>query len=203
MSPQGRSQGRTSPEARSAEGSPTSSLPGTHGLCTNTAVLPTPHFVISEARLLANLERIAALRRISGAKVVLALKCFSTWGVFDLIRPFVDGTTSSSVYEARLGHETFGGETHAYSVGFSGEDVEAVDTIADKIIFNSLSQYRAHAGRLRRCRSIGLRINPEVSYARQTLADPARPCSRLGVRKVGALRGSVRRHRWRNAPFQL
>src|SRR5262252_924328 len=98
-----------------------------HARSMNTAVLPTPHFVISEARLLANLERIAALRRQSGVKVVLALKCFSTWGVFDLIRPFLDGTTSSSVYEARLGFETFGGETHAYSVGFSGEDVEAVD----------------------------------------------------------------------------
>jgi carboxynorspermidine decarboxylase len=149
----------------------------------NTAVLPTPYFVISEARLLANLERIAALRRQSGVKVVLALKCFSTWGVFDLIRPFLDGTTTSSVYEARLGFDTFGGETHAYSVGFSGEDVEAVDAFADKIIFNSLSQYRAHAARLHRCRSVGLRINPEVSYARQTLADPARPCSRLGVRR--------------------
>jgi carboxynorspermidine decarboxylase len=46
------------------------------------------------------------------------------------------------VYEARLGHEAFGGETHAYGVAFSAEDVRAVDPIADKIIFNSLSQYR-------------------------------------------------------------
>src|SRR5262245_7488925 len=111
-----------------------------------TTDLPTPHFVISEARLLANLERIDALRRVSGVKVVLALKCFSTWGVFDVMRPYLDGTTSSSVYEARLGYETFGGETHVYSVGFSTEDVEAVDSIADRIIFNSLSQLRAHAG---------------------------------------------------------
>lgn len=146
--------------------------------------LTTPYFVIDENRLTANLQRIDALRQRSGAKVVLALKCFSTWGVFDLIRPYLDGTTSSSLYEAQLGHETFGGETHAYSVGFSAEDVDAVDPIADKIIFNSLSQYRAHAPRLRQCQEIGLRINPEVSYARQTLADPARPHSRLGVRKA-------------------
>jgi carboxynorspermidine decarboxylase len=87
------------------------------------------------------------------------------------------------VYEVRLGHESLGGETHAYSVGFSAADVDEVDGLADKVIFNSLSQLRLHAGRLRQCRSVGLRINPEVSYARQSLADPARPCSRLGVRK--------------------
>ena len=48
---------------------------------------------------------------------MLALKCFSTWGVFDLMRDHLDGTTSSSLYEARLGREEFGGEVHAYSVG--------------------------------------------------------------------------------------
>lgn len=148
------------------------------------AALATPYFVIDEQQLLVNLQRIDALRQRSGAKVVLALKCFSTWGVFDVMRPYLDGTTSSSVYEAHLGYETFGGETHAYCVGFSAQDVEAVDSIADKIIFNSLSQYHAHAPRLRHCQEIGLRINPEVSYAKQTLADPARPHSRLGVRKA-------------------
>ncbi|MFO0820829.1 MAG: carboxynorspermidine decarboxylase [Pirellulales bacterium] len=143
----------------------------------------TPSFVISEAKLLANLRQVDLLRQLSGAKVVLALKCFSTWGVFDILRPYLDGTTSSSVYEARLGHETLGGETHAYSVGFSADDVLAVDEFADKVIFNSPFQLRSLAGRLRRCRSVGLRINPEISYARQTLADPARECSRLGARR--------------------
>jgi carboxynorspermidine decarboxylase len=145
---------------------------------------PTPSFVIYETHLLKNLRRIGTLREQSGAKVLLALKCFSAWGVFEIMRPFLDGTASSSGYEARLGYETFGGETHVYSVGFSAEDVKAIDGIADKIIFNSVSQYRAHAGRLRQCRSVGLRINPEVSYAHQTLADPARRRSRLGVRKA-------------------
>jgi carboxynorspermidine decarboxylase len=63
-------------------------------------------------------EDHSAVARGSGAKSVLALKCFSTWSVFDLMREYMDGTTSSSLYEARLGREKFGGETHAYSVGF-------------------------------------------------------------------------------------
>jgi carboxynorspermidine decarboxylase len=152
-----------------------------------TSCVPaTPYFLISEARLLENLRRVDVLRERSGAKVLLALKCFSTWGVFALMRPFLDGTTSSSLYEARLGHEMLGGETHAYAVAFSAEDIRAVDEIADKVVFNSISQYAAHVSALRRCDSVGLRLNPEVSYARHPLADPARPSSRLGVRKRDA-----------------
>lgn len=146
--------------------------------------LATPYFLISETALLKNLQRVQTLRDLSGAKIVFALKCFSTWGVFELMRPYMHGTTSSSPFEVQLGFETFGGETHAYSVGFSAADVEAVDGMADKIIFNSISQLEAHVSRLKKCRSIGIRLNPEVSYSRNPLADPARQCSRLGVRKA-------------------
>lgn len=144
---------------------------------------PTPYFVISEARLAENLRRVNVLRELSGAKILLALKCFSTWGVFPLMRPFIDGSTSSGLYEVRLGHELLGGETHAYSVGFSADDVRAVDAMADKVIFNSRSQYEAYGELLTRCKSVGLRLNPEVSYSHNALSDPSRRFSRLGVRR--------------------
>src|ERR1035441_6327540 len=106
------------------------------------ASLKTPYYLIDEQRLVKNLEKIKRLRERSGAKSVLALKCFSTWSVFDLMREYMDGTTSSSLYEARLGHEKFGKETHAYSVAFSEEEVKAVLPYASKIIFNSVSQLK-------------------------------------------------------------
>jgi len=59
------------------------------------AVVPTPYYLIDEARLVLNLEKLAALRERTGVKSVLALKCFATWSVFDLMRPYLDGTTSS------------------------------------------------------------------------------------------------------------
>ena len=65
----------------------------------------TPYYLVDEARLLRNLEVVRDVREASGAKVVLALKCFATWSVFDLMARYLDGTTSSSVNEARLGHE--------------------------------------------------------------------------------------------------
>ena len=143
--------------------------------------LKTPYFMIDEAKLIANLEVAKRLKEQSGVKLVLALKCFSTWGVFDLIKPYLDGTTSSGPYEVRLGHETFGGETHAYSVGYSEDDVKEVIEICNKLIFNSQSQLTAYRHLVEGKVSVGLRLNPGVSYAGQDLANPAREFSRLGV----------------------
>ncbi len=137
--------------------------------------------MISEQKLIENLEKARQLKTLSGVKLVLALKCFSTWGVFDLMKPYLDGTTSSGPYEVKLGKETFGGETHAYSVGYSEEDVREVTDICDKMIFNSQSQLDAYRHLVDGKSSIGLRINPGVSYAGQDLANPARQFSRLGV----------------------
>ncbi len=142
--------------------------------------LPTPYYHIDERKLLGNLKTIDRIRRQSGAKVVLALKCFSTWSVFGLMKKYLDGTTSSSPHEARLGYEKFGKEVHAYSVGYTRHDVAAVRGFADKIIFNSVSQLEMLyplAGRS----SVGLRVNPGFSYSHFDLADPARRYSRLGV----------------------
>ena len=151
--------------------------------------LPTPYFMIDEDKLVHNLEIAKKLKELSGVKLVLALKCFSTWGVFDIIKPYLDGTTSSGPYEVMLGHETFGGadsgkENHAYSVGYSEEDVKAVVGICDKMIFNSLSQLQAHRHLVEGKASIGIRLNPGVSRAGQDLADPARQFSRLGVQEA-------------------
>jgi carboxynorspermidine decarboxylase len=143
--------------------------------------LKTPYFMIDESKLIRNLEIAKQLKELSGVKLVLALKCFSTWGVFDIIKPYLDGTTSSGPYEVKLGYETFGGETHAYSVGYSEEDVKDVADICDKMIFNSQSQLAAYRHLVEGKASLGLRLNPGVSYAGQDLANPARQFSRLGV----------------------
>jgi carboxynorspermidine decarboxylase len=142
--------------------------------------IQTPYYLIDESRLLKNLERIARVRELSGVKSVLALKCFSTWAVFDLMKEYMDGTTSSSLYEARLGHEKFGKEVHAYSVAFSDEDVKEVRKFATKIIFNSVSQLNRFLPSVKGL-PVGLRVNPGVSHSGFDLADPARCHSRLGV----------------------
>jgi len=148
--------------------------------------LATPYYLIHERKLLRNLKIIERLRRRSGAKCLLALKCFSAWCVFDLMRRYMDGTTSSSLFEARLGREKFEKEVHAYSVAWKRDEIRRVRKLADKLIFNSISQFQAFSNEAHGL-SLGLRVNPKVSYSHFDLADPARRYSRLGATDRRAL----------------
>ena len=126
---------------------------------------------------------IKRVRDKSGAKSLLALKCFSTWSVFDLMKQYMDGTTSSSLYEARLGHEKFGKETHVYCVAYSEKEIKEITSYADTIIFNSIAQLKKFHEDCSN-KNLGIRINPKLSYSEFDLADPARRYSRLGVSKM-------------------
>ncbi|MGE0582078.1 MAG: carboxynorspermidine decarboxylase [Steroidobacteraceae bacterium] len=141
--------------------------------------MQTPYYLIDKSKLLRNLRVIEAVRERAGARVLLALKCFASWSVFDLMRQYMDGTTSSSLYEVRLGREKFGGEAHAYSVAYADDEIDEVVSHADKIIFNSIGQLERYEGRAAGLPR-GLRLNPQVSSSSFDLADPARPFSRLG-----------------------
>ncbi|RPI79112.1 MAG: carboxynorspermidine decarboxylase [Desulfobacteraceae bacterium] len=152
--------------------------------------LETPYYLIDERKLLRNLKIIKQVRDCSGAKFVLALKCFAAWGVFPLLREYMDGTTASSPYEARLGKEKFGKEVHIYSPGYSDADIREISEYADTVIFNSISQLRRFHSRVRG-RQVGLRVNPGRSYSHFDLADPARRFSRLGVIDKQALRKAL------------
>ncbi|WP_367104388.1 carboxynorspermidine decarboxylase [uncultured Psychrobacter sp.] len=160
-------------------------------LSTPLSALPTPYYLLDEASIVANMQIIERLCQLSGAKALLALKCFATWGVFEVMQPFLHGTTSSSLNEVRLGYETFGNnsaannkekkETHAYSVAYSADEIDEVLNYADKIIFNSISQLTAFKDKAQAKNiPVGLRLNPKTSNSSFIIADPARPFSRLG-----------------------
>ncbi|MEZ0168546.1 carboxynorspermidine decarboxylase [Microvirga sp. TS319] len=155
-------------------------------------MIATPYYLIDKSALLRNMRIIQHVRERSGAKVLLALKCFATWSVFDLMRQYMDGTTSSSLFEVKLGREKFGGETHAYSVAFADHEIDDVVANADKIIFNSISQFERFADKTIAL-DRGIRLNPLVSSSDFDLADPARPHSRLGEWDVSKIVGIVDR----------
>ncbi|MEY4108350.1 MAG: hypothetical protein RL181_2692, partial [Bacteroidota bacterium] len=70
--------------------------------------VPPPAFVLDEARLRKNLERIQSVQKRSGAQVILALKGFAFWRVFPMVGEYLCGATASSLYEARLIFEEMG-----------------------------------------------------------------------------------------------
>ena len=155
-------------------------------------MIQTPFYLIDKTKLLRNMEIIGRLREGSGAKALLALKCFATWSAFDLMREHMDGTTSSSLYELRLGAEKFGRETHAYSVAWADHEIAEAVSHADKIIFNSIGQLERFDNQSAGIQR-GLRLNPRFSTSGFDLADPARPFSRLGEWDVDRIMGVIDR----------
>ena len=143
----------------------------------------TPYFLIDEKRLIHNLEILKELQEDTGCKILLAQKAFSMFSVYPLIRNYLAGTTASGLYEAKLGKEFFGGETHVYSPAYREDEFEEILNTADDILFNSPSQVRKYGERAKNAgKSIGLRVNPECSTQEgHEIYDPCGQGSRLGT----------------------
>ena len=141
-----------------------------------------PRYVIDERALRRNLETLKGVSERSGAKVLLAQKAFSCTAVYPLCAKYLAGTTASSLFEARHGHDNFGGETHVFAPAFAPEEIDELLGLVDHIVFNSPRQVAKFGEKARRRGvSVGLRVNPEVSVATTPAYDPCRPGSRLGT----------------------
>lgn len=145
--------------------------------------IPSPCYVLEEARLEANLQLMQKVQEQAGVSIILALKGFSMWSVFPLVGQYLQGCTASSVWEAKLAKFEMGKEVHAYSPAYKQADMDELVRLVNHISFNSLSQWQRYRQQVSEAGiSMGLRINPEHREADTELYDPSAPGSRLGVR---------------------
>ena len=145
--------------------------------------LKTPCYVIDEKQLKKNLSILQKVEKDTGCKILLAQKAFSCFYEYPLIGQYLDGTTASGLYEARLGKEEMGKENHVFAPAYKDADIKELGEICDHIIFNSFAQLRRHKDAVSG-KSLGLRINPECStQGEHAIYDPCAPGSRLGVTK--------------------
>lgn len=147
------------------------------------AAFPTPYFLVDEGRLRHNLTILKGVCERTGCKILLAQKAFSMFAAYPVIREYLAGTTASGLFEARLGHEQFGGETHVFSPAYREEEFVQLLQYADDFVFNSPSQLRKYGRRAKDAgKSVGLRVNPECSTQEgHAIYDPCAPGSRLGT----------------------
>lgn len=155
----------------------------------NVASVETPAYVVDRGLLKKNLEKLAMVQRESGAKILLAMKGFSMFATFDLVREYLHGCCSSGLHEALLGHEEFRKELHVYAPAFKQAEMEAIIPISHHISFNSPTQWQKWKPMLDAARaagkhapSPGIRVNPEHSEVECSLYDPCSPSCRLGTR---------------------
>lgn len=143
--------------------------------------LKTPCYVVDEGQLEENLKLLKQVSQETGCRILLAQKAFSCFYEYPLIGNYLDGTTASGLYEARLGKEEMGLENHVFAPAYREEDILELREICDHTIFNSFAQLERFRG-LCEGVSVGMRINPECSTQEgHEIYDPCAPGSRLGV----------------------
>ncbi len=145
--------------------------------------IKTPAFIIDEAQLVANLTKLADIRKQSGCKVLYAMKALPCSRVLEIAKPFVDGFAVSSLFEAQLAQEILGesGEIHLTTPALIAEELYELTTLCSHINFNSLTHYEHYSPIVRTQTSMGLRVNPKLSFLKDDRFNPCRRYSKLGV----------------------
>lgn len=152
----------------------------------------TPYYVVDEQLLINNLKILKSVSDGTGCRILLAQKAFSMFCVYPLIGRYLDGTASSSLFEAKLGREGMGKEVHVFSPAYREEEFDELMEVCDHIVFNSPEQWMRYKDRV--CTfnntakasgtgqiSCGLRINPEYSEIDIDMYNPCGENSRFGI----------------------
>ncbi|MDF2819695.1 MAG: nspC [Clostridiales bacterium] len=146
--------------------------------------VPTPSYIVDERLLIKNLDLLKSVSDRTGCHVLLAQKAFSMYSTYPLIGKYLSGTTASSLFEAKLGKEEMGKETHIFAPAYQEHEIDEIISICDHIVFNSFSQWKKYKNKVvasGKSVSCGIRVNPEYSEIETDIYNPCFENSRLGV----------------------
>lgn len=145
-------------------------------------LIKQPAFILNLDKLKENLALMRSVQSQSGAKILLALKGFSMWKVFPLIKEYLSGATASSLYESRLIFDEMNEKAHVYSPAYNPHEFNEIIRYSSNLTFNSINEWNKYKeGALKNGISCGLRVNPEFSDVKTDLYNPGNPESRLGI----------------------
>jgi len=139
---------------------------------------------LDEEELARSLGILSRLRQQSGVKALYSIKSLPLSRVLELAKPFVDGFSASSLFEALQAKEILAGtgSIHLTTPGINFAELDQLLTTVSHLSFNSLSQLQRYHGQNRLASaSIGLRVNPQLSYLDDDRYNPCRLHSKLGV----------------------
>ena len=145
--------------------------------------LDTPAYVINEKVLDKDMRLLRQIADQAGCRLLYSPKASSLAPVLSGVAKHVDGFACSSLFELRLVCELCrgNGSLHVVSPLIDGSTLEEFDDRLNYVTFNSLSQWQNLRSHVSASTSIGLRINPELSFIRDARYDPCCTNSKLGV----------------------
>ncbi|WP_080241116.1 carboxynorspermidine decarboxylase [Spirosoma rigui] len=156
---------------------------------TRQPTIPSPCFILEEAKLRRNLELIDSVQKAAGVTIILALKGFSMYSAFPIVREYLSGATASSLNEVKLVNEYMDVKAHTYIPAYQDHDFDEVLTRSSHLTFNSWSQWERFGPRVAQYNqqnpdarvSCGIRVNPQYSEVATDMYNPCVPGSRLGA----------------------
>jgi len=143
----------------------------------------SPAFIIDEAAIVECLQVLTQLRAQSGCKVLYSVKALPLSYVLETVKPYVDGFSVSSLFEARLAKEILAGagSLHLTTPGIRADEIDELSHLCSHISFNSLSQHQRYVDQIQAQTSIGLRVNPKLSFLDDDRFNPCGQYSKLGA----------------------
>ncbi len=142
----------------------------------------TPVYLLDETLVEENMRILRYVRDRTGCKILHALKAYATFATFPTMGRYLDGTSASGLYEARLGREEFGGEIHTFGAAYKEGEIRRIVGYSNTLIFNSFYQLERYGGLARKGGAeIGLRVNPGHAEVATEMYNPCAPFSRLGI----------------------
>lgn len=144
--------------------------------------IETPSFIIDERRILDLVGPVQGVVSAAGGRLLYAMKAQANADVLRALQEQVSGFAASSLFEAELARSTLGdaGSVHITTPGFRADELPRLNELCDYVALNSLSQLDRFAPAFTDA-SVGLRVNPELSFVKDSRYDPCRARSKLGV----------------------
>ena len=138
--------------------------------------IKTPYFVFSEKEILKNIDFIRNLN--VPLTFLYSTKSLPNGFILSLMKEKVDGFSVSSIFEGKIA-KSYLKNIHYISPVIKEDEIEKVSTLCHRITLNSLSQFNLLKDKTNS--SLGLRINPEISFIKDKKYDPSRRDSKLGI----------------------
>lgn len=143
----------------------------------------TPALVLDMVEMHQCLQRLGKLHQESGCQILYSIKAMPLESVLAFAKPYVHGFSVSSLFEARFADQILAGQglLHLTTPGISQHEMQELASLCSHLSCNSITQYQQFAGLTNSSATLGIRVNPKLSFTDDSRYDPCRRYSKLGV----------------------
>ena len=150
----------------------------------NSMLFSTPYFLFDKEKLKQNISFHKEMSERLQIKLIYSLKSLSQVEILKEIAQSIEGFSVSSLFESNLARYVNNGRQHTIhfvSPGIINNQWDMLSKAVHFVTFNSIEQLTRFSNQLHPQISYGIRINPEISFIKESRYNPCKKFSKLGV----------------------